>query len=83
MASRICTLVQNIVQVKNGTLLKVMPGQRIVRIVATKFTPAAIVPTPLTNKSKRPKIDARAAAKRRARQAGHKQTSQWPAAHRE
>src|SRR6476660_2810195 len=48
MASRICTLVQNMVQVKNGTLIKVIPGQRMVRIVATKFTPAAMVPTPLT-----------------------------------
>ena len=31
MASRICTLVQNMVQVKNGTLPSVMPGQRIVQ----------------------------------------------------
>src|SRR5947199_297001 len=47
-AKRIRTEVQRIVQTKNGTLRRPIPGQRRPRMVATKFTAAATVPTPLT-----------------------------------
>ncbi len=36
------------VQAKNGILLIVIPGARMPRMVATKFTAAEIVPIPLT-----------------------------------
>ena len=48
MAKTISTEVQSIVQTKNGTLRRAMPGARIPRMVAMKLTPAARVPTPLT-----------------------------------
>jgi hypothetical protein len=47
-AMRICTEVHSMVQVKNGTLRRGMPGQRMARMVATKLTAAATVPMPLT-----------------------------------
>ena len=34
------------IQARSGILLNVMPGQRILKIVATKFTPPEMLPTP-------------------------------------
>ena len=51
IASKICTLVHNIVQVKNGIFPSVIPGQRMLIIVATKFTPAALAEAQKAGKS--------------------------------
>ena len=48
IAKSIWNAVHSIVQTKNGSLRKVMPGARMPRIVAMKFTAPAMVPMPLT-----------------------------------
>ena len=50
IATRICAEVQSIVQTKNGTFRRDMPGARFPTMVAIKLTPPAIVPTPLTSR---------------------------------
>ena len=48
IATRICTAVHKIVHVKKGIFRSDIPGARMPTIVATKLTPAAMVPMPLT-----------------------------------
>ena len=59
MASRICTEVHSIVQTKNGIFRNVMPGARMPRIVAMKFTAAGDGADAADNQPQRPEIGRR------------------------
>ena len=56
MAKRMSTEVQSIVQTKNGTFHRTIPGARMVRIVAMRLTAAARLPTPLTDQTQGPEV---------------------------
>ena len=45
-AATISTLVQSDVQVKTGIFISVMPGARILTMVAIRLMPDSVVPTP-------------------------------------